>query len=185
MGQRMEDVPHVYGDDCLLKFAAGKTPKYVYARFIEIITCPGALFTAPNDRMFKLTQVDGQPCWWSLIIPGSWVVTFKYLPGPARSQLILSAPPNFLFFARVEPTYIDEGHVLHSDQVACAGFVHGIEGLGVVTWTQEATNLLESINMQRANDLFMEMRPVDDGSRVYKFCRLQDATNIAIKYDPD
>lgn len=37
--------------------------------------------------------------------------------------------------------------------------------------------------MEIANDLFMEMRPLEDGNRVYKFCKLEDATNIAILYD--
>ncbi|GAI90859.1 unnamed protein product, partial [marine sediment metagenome] len=32
MGQPMPDVPIEYGNDCLARFPAGKTPKYLYAR---------------------------------------------------------------------------------------------------------------------------------------------------------
>ena len=184
MGQRQDKDEIVYGDDCLAVFPEGETPMYVYARFSKIVTCPGALFTAPNDRTFKLTQVEDHPCWWSYIQPEAWVVTFRYLPSPSRTQLILSAPPNFLFFAKVEPTYIDEGVVLHNDQKACAGWVHGIEGIGIVTWQLETIRLLKLLNMKSLSDIFMEMRPLVDGYRVYKFCRLHDATNVKILYLP-
>ncbi|GAH76571.1 unnamed protein product, partial [marine sediment metagenome] len=33
-------------------------------------------------------------------------------------------------------------------------------------------------------DLFMELRPLPDGKLVYKFCRLRDATNIKILFEP-
>ena len=185
MGQLQNKTEIVYGNDCLAVFPAGKTPMYVYARFSKIVTCPGALFTAPNDRVFKLTQVEDHPCWWSYIQPEAWVVTFRFLPAPLESRLILSAPPSFLFFNGTEDYYVEEGHIFHSTHELCAGWVHGIEGIATVTWGLETMKLMELLNIKAANDLFMEMHPTENGSKVYKYCKLKDATNIAIEFEPD
>lgn len=184
MGQPMPDEPHKYGNDCLLKFDAGKTPKYLYARFSKIETCPLAPAIAPNDRTFTLTQHASIPCLWEHNGP-IWLVSFEFILVSVLSRLWLKhIATGSEYFLQDEPGYIDEGFVFHNGYVACAGVRQGIKGLGVVTWTQQATELLEKINMQRAADLFMELRPRADGKLVYKFCRLQDATNISILFEP-
>ncbi|GAI71523.1 unnamed protein product, partial [marine sediment metagenome] len=81
----MPDIPHEYGDDCLLKFEPGETPKYLYARFSKLETCPPPAPTAPNDRVFKLTQDPELPCCWEYF-SDEWYVSFEYLQDPDLSR---------------------------------------------------------------------------------------------------
>ncbi len=184
----MPDVPHIYGDDCLIGFPEGETPKYMYVRFSMLVKCPDPpdqpFTTPPNDRMFKLTQDLVKPCEWRYEGTG-WIVGFWYVtPGPDFIVFLEHVPDyRFYFWGRIAPP-VDEGEVYNNELVGCAPLQGATGGIAAVTWTQEATNLLKSINMQRADDLFMEMRPLVDGNKVYKFCRLQDATNIAIEFEP-
>lgn len=185
----MKDVPHIYGDDCLIGFPPDKTPKYMWARFSGIIKCssdPGSPWlTPPNDRVFKLEQSDIFPCRWECFT-GSWAVVF-YLPGtdPWGWLSLWQTPANAHFFTDTLDGPLDEGAVYHNREICGIGFAVAHNGIATVTWTREATNLLEALNIQRGNDLFMEMRPLADGNKVYKFCRLKDATNIAIQFEPD
>lgn len=185
MGQRMPPVPHIYGDDCYYGFPEGKTPKYVYARFSNIVKCPMGELSPPNDRMFKLTQTDRNPCLWEYYTP-PWHATFGYKRPPDQSFLFLYGPPKlWIYFMAREYIKPDEGTVYNSLNVLCEVEILGIGGIATVTWIHEATALLEAINMRRADDLFMEMRPLVDGNKVYKFCRLKDATNIKIEFEPN
>jgi len=191
------DVPEAFGiivvknvtlvnvtDDCLLKFEPGETPKYLYARFSKLETCPPPAPTAPNDRVFKLTQDPELPCCWEYF-SDEWYVSFEYLQDPDLSRLFIihQITMQWYFFDAVDG-HVDEGYVFHNDNTECFWDIGGIDGLGVITWTHQATELLEKINMERAQDLFMELHPLEDGKLVYKFCRLQDATNIAILFEP-
>lgn len=189
MGQRMSDVPHIYGDDCLIGFPEDETPKYLYVRFSEIVNCPGGppggFPIPPNDRLFKLTQNPLQPCQWIYSSP-EWYIQLLIAAGPLRIFLWLDAlETGTRVFYTEEEGALDEGTVYNNEMTECIEFVSGIGGIAAVTWTQEATNLLKSLNIKRADDLFMEMRPLVDGNKVYKFCRLRDATNIAIEFEPD
>lgn len=185
MGQRQNKTEIEYGDDCLLKFEAGKTPKYVYSRFSKLKTCPEPAPTAPNDRVFKLTQDEDLPCCWEYF-SDEWYVSFEYLDDPELSRLFIlhQITMQWYFFNAVEEL-VDEGHVFRNDNDECFWDIGAINGIGVVTWQLETIKILKSLNMKGMSDIFMEMRPLVDGNRVYKFCRLTDATNIAIEYEPD
>lgn len=184
----MDDEPIEYGDDCLLGFDPGKTPKYLYVRFSLVVKCPDVgpnpFEMPPNDRVFKLTQHVTNPCDW-VYLTTPWRVFFTVVPEPVRNWLLLADTPlgRWYFFDSVDGVP-DEGHVFHNWATVCDPGVPSIEGIAIVTWTKQATDILESINMEKAQDLFMEMRPLDDGKLVYKFCRLKDATNIAILFEP-
>ncbi len=185
MGQRMPDVPIEYGSDCLLKFNAGETPMYLYARFSKLEKCPAAVSTPPNDRMFKLTQAPGAPCLWAYDT-ATWYIWMEFIAFPVSTRLhILHRPSGDNYFTNQVMAYIDEGHVFTNEYNACGLQVGAIGGIGVVTWNPQATKLLKDINMKKAADLFMELRPLVNGKLVYKFCRLQDATNISILFEPD
>lgn len=188
MGQRMADKPIVYGDDCLAAFDAGKTPKYLYARFSQIVQCPdlppGPNFIPPNDRVFKLTQDEGVPCRWAYE-SSPWYVEFDVYSGPVRTVLyIRNMLSGTWYFSANETGPPDEGIVYNNTYFTCTTLVWGTGGIATVTWTPQATDLLASLNMAKANDLFMELFPRDDGKLVYKFCRLQDATNVKILFEP-
>lgn len=185
MGQPQSKTEIVYGDDCLLKFEAGKTPKYMYARSSDIKTCPPPTPTAPNDRVFKLTQDLVSPCVWEYVT-NTWYVSFTYLQDPNLSRLyIIHMLAMKWYFFNTVAELVDEGHIFHNDNVECFWDTGGIEGIGTVTWGLESLKLMGLLNIKTAKDLFMEMRPLEDGSKVYKYCKLKDATNIAIKFDPD
>jgi len=185
----MSDEPHIYGDDCLRGWEEGKTPKYLYVRFSKIVRCnddpaPDWLIP-PNDRMFKLTQSDRWSCLWEITTNG-WHILFDLQFDPPNAILWLEhVPDGLVYFYDVVGTPIDEGFVYTNRNPGCVFFGPTEGGIATVTWTQEATDLLEALNIQRADDLFMEMRPLVDGNKVYKFCRLRDATNISIEFEPD
>jgi len=189
MGQRMKDEPHIYGDDCLLAFPEDKTPKYLYARFSKIVQCPdlppGKAFIPPNDKTFKLTQDESVPCKW-VYERSPWYVRLDVFSGPVRAVLyIRNMLSGTCFFSADEAGKLEEGTIYNSDCFMCTPLIWGTGGIATVTWTQEATDLLKAINLERADDLFMELRPLADGNKVYKFCKLKDATNIAIEFEPD
>lgn len=184
MGQRMPDEPIEYDNDCVLKFPAGKTPKYVYARFINLVKCPAAALLPPNDRLFKLTQQPGVPCMWRYVT-APWTITFEFLTFPVATRLFILHPATGdMYFNDTTNMYEDEGFVFTNEYAACGLQVGAIGGIAVITWSPQATELLEAINMRKANDLFMELFPLADGKLVYKFCRLQDATNVKILFEP-
>ncbi len=184
----MKDEPIEYGNDCLLGFDPDKTPKYLYARFSKIVQCPdlppGPNFIPPNDRAFKLTQDAGVPCRWAYE-SSPWYVEFDVYSGPVRTVLyIRNMLSGTWYFSANESGPPDEDIVYESTYFTCTTLVWGIGGIAVVSWTPQATDILKLINMEKARDLFMEMRPRDDGKLVYKFCQLQDATNISILFEP-
>lgn len=189
MGHPMPDVPHIYGNNCLLGFPEGKTPKYMYARFSGMAYRPEwkpvRWHIPPNDRTFKLEQIEEDHCWWQYL-SDDWLIQFIIIAGPLRIEFfLLNNLDRSWYFAENPEGHIDEGTVYNNDDALYKPEYQSTDGIATVTWTQEATNLLKSINMQRADDLFMELRPLVDGNKVYKFCRLRDATNIAIEFEPD
>ena len=188
MGQRMKDEPIVYGDNCLRGFDAGKTPKYVYIRFSQIIKCPdtnGVQFEIPpNDRPFKLTQEEAHPCLWEITTTGWHVILDLQFDFPNTIVWLEHLPDGRVYFWDHPVTPIAEGTVYHNLNLDCLLFRASHSGIAVITWTPQATDLLKSINMAKGNDLFMELFPIDNGQLVYKFCRLKDATNVKILFEP-
>ncbi len=188
MGQRMKDEPIVYGADCLRGFDADKTPKYIYIRFSQIVKCPDwdevVYQIPPNDRVFKLTQDDVHPCLWEVTTTGWHVIFDLQFDYPDTIVWLEYIPDGKVYFFDVVPLPVEEGIVFHNNNTDCllGRSAHG--GIATVTWTPQATDILEAINMKKAYDLFMELRPLEDGKLVYKFCRLQDATNIKILFEP-
>lgn len=185
----MPDIPIEYGNDCHIAFDPGETPFNIYARFIGMVKCPDQppIFwsTPPNDRAFKLTQDPGIPCRWS-ISSGPWDVVFWMTPLPLRTTLTVQNNIDLGNYFTAQPLGIKaEGYVLHNEILSCQPWNGAHLGIGVVTWTPQATDILSAINLSKGYDLFMELRPRADGKLVYKFCRLKDATNIAILFELD
>jgi len=188
MGQRMPDEPIDYGNNCNVCFASGETPEYVYARFSLIDICTGVGFGTchhpPNDRTFKLTQVVGTPCSWRYQ-SALWNVYYQqWRISDGKGGLKIEDDLSRGVFEETVNACPPEGLVFHNTLGCVAGTTCGTGGIGVVTWTPQATDILESINLEKATDLFMELRPLANDKLVYKFCKLQDATNIAILFEP-
>lgn len=188
MGQRMEDKPIVYGSDCAQCWSAGLTPKYLYARFALVTKrtdhIPDVCSIPPNDVVFKLTQDPGEPCAW-FYDQGLWTVRFDLVNlGIGNTEFTLDDTIGNHYFHNRSDTCYPEGTVLHNDIPSDDPTACGFAGFGCVTWTPQATELLAAINLTKGYSLFMELRPRADGKLVYKFCRLQDATNISILFEP-
>jgi len=184
----MPPVPIEYGDDCGVCFASGETPEFVYIRFGLMEACNPVIVppcrTAPNDRPFKLTQVNGIPCQYRYDID-PWHVFWSFkVGGPPLGALQLRDWLNRIYFAAIPAQCLAEGTVIHNDIFGWVGNACVANGIAVVTWNPQATKLLADINMKKARALFMELRPIVDGKLVYKFCRLQDITNISILFEP-
>lgn len=188
MGQRMPDRPHASGDDCLC-WAPGETPAYVYIRFSGIINCdplpsPNCKIP-PNDHKFTLTQDAISPCYYKYESP-DWLVYAHLAWGvPIQTRIQLQDSGFRMYFLSLDPSCLPEGSVVFNT-LFCAPFgacAHG--GMAVITWTHQATELLEAINMQKEYGLFMELFPLVDGNLIYKFCRKRDATNVLIELEPD
>ncbi len=188
MGQRMPDEDIAYGNNCNIGFDPGETPLDVYARFIGMVQCPDNpptfYSTPPNDRVFRLRQDPGVPCRW-FIASDPWDVTFWMTPAPLRTSLFIQNNVDLGLYFSAQPLGIKaEGFVITNEILVCQPFFGAHLGIGVVTWTPQATALLEALNLKKGRDLFMELFPRDDGKLVYKFCRLRDSTNIKILFEP-
>lgn len=188
MGQRMSDKPMAYGDDCNIGFDPDETPLDVYARFIGMVKCPDnpptIYSTPPNDRTFRLHQDPGIPCRWA-VTSGAWDIVFWMTPLPLRTTLTIQNNVDLGNYFTAQPLGIKgEGFVITNEILACQPWTGAHLGIGVITWTPQATALLAAINLAKSKDLFMELFPREDGKLVYKFCRLKDATNIKILFEP-
>ncbi|MBA7570220.1 hypothetical protein ES708_11968 [subsurface metagenome] len=185
MGQRQDQTEIVYGDDCLIGFDPGKTPKCVYARFSKMVKCPDVTYAPPNDRVFKLTQAVANPCLW-VYYAGGWLINFTIVDAPLRTNIFLYNDFEELdYFSDTPEGPVEEGYVYHNDLEACNAIHAAHHGIAVVTWRLETIALMKVLNIEPAYDLFMEMRPLDDGNKVYKYCKLKDGTNIAIEFESD
>jgi len=188
MGQRMKDEPILYGADCLQCWEAEKTPKYLYARFAKVIRrtdlIPDVCKIPPNNQLFKLTQDPLEPCAWFYDQSG-WTVRFDLvMQGIGNTWLYLDDAVGNHYYSSTSASCYAEGTVLHNEFGPAEPFACGYNGIAVVTWTPQATKLLEDINLAKAHDLFMELFPLIDGKLVYKFCRVKDSTNIKILFEP-
>ncbi|MBA7713067.1 hypothetical protein ES703_122065 [subsurface metagenome] len=189
MGQRQDKTEIEYGNDCLIGWDAGKTPKHVYARFSMIVSCkdeiPPVEQSPPNDRVFKLTQVDGYPCDWEYF-KSPWWAYYIVRPSPLRTRIaLLELPTEFGHFLGEVNGAPDQARVYESWQTACIYPFAAKAGIATVTWQLETIKLMGLLNIKPQKDLFMEMRPTEDGKKVYKYCNLSEGTNIAIEYEPD
>lgn len=188
MGQSMPDEPIEFGNNCPLGFPAGQTPKFLYARHSGMIQCPKVIppftTTPPNGRVFKLEQVVGIPCRWEYV-GTEWFIQYTFATFPPRTILFLvNFDDGNTYFGDIVIGIPSESTVYHNDIVACDILFGAKDGIAVVSWTPQATQLLEDINMAKSADLFMELFPLEDGNLVYKFCRIAESTNIKILFEP-
>lgn len=195
MGQRTDDPEFEFGAACGLGFGLAaplwllnETPKFVYARFsmikrCDIPSCAGKPYP-PNDRVFRLEQEPGFPCWWTY--HGDWDVYWQFR----------SVPPTWIQFGLTHTGenlwyFYDDFNANNRDPrfthniLACTPFFDcGFDGVACIRWGPEAKHILNAINMTYEYDRFMELRPLDNGNMVYKFCRIKESTNIKILFDP-
>lgn len=188
MGQRQDKDEIVYGNPCPIGFPDGDTPKYLYVRFSQIIKCPDwppTFFeTPPNDHAFKLTQSETYACVWQ-VTTTDWNVVVDLQFNPTKIIFWLEhMPDGRVYFYSLTDTPLVEGKAYHNENLDCGIGYASVGGFATVTWRLQTLKVMGLLNIKTAKDLFMELRPRKDGKLVYKFCRLQDATNIAIEFEP-
>jgi len=195
MGQKQYLEEIAYGNNCLLGYnlaaplwLLGETPKYIYMRFSVIKKCNTEFCVgAPspwNDHCFKLTQSAVNPCKWTYT--NDWMVTWQ----------LVSVPPTYVHFelyhypseARYFYDYYnanDRDPRFTANTLGCEEiFTCGYNGIAIATWRLESIELMTALNIEKSNKILMEMRPLANGRKVYKFCGLRDSTNIAILLEP-
>jgi len=188
MGQRQDKTEIKYGDDCITCWEAGLTPKSVYVRLANVEKCSDAWCdgfpSPPNNHAFCLEQVPSFPCFYHYSGHG-WELTYR-----ARHTffypcgLWISSLPISRNYFHSETDIGTDCSAFFLNQNTCIFPNCGINGQAIVTDKLESIELLCALNIETSNDLFMEMSPLDDGSRVYKYCNLKVGTNVKIKLEP-
>lgn len=195
MGQKQNQSNYEAGDECSrcepVLWPVEGTPKLLYARFSEIVICSDEwCVNTPlgfNDHVFTLTQLDINPCFWQYQSENFWIeYNCDELP-EHKSHLYLDGFDgedwDGLFRSTTESG--EDCVTFFNNQLNCgAPHICGTGGYAIVTWRQESIDLIKSLNLEISNRLFMEMRPLADGKKVYKYCKLEDGTNVKILLEP-
>jgi len=188
MGQRQDKSDIEYGNDCLYCWEAGSTPKSVYVRLSEVEKCSDAwcdsLPSPPNNHVFRLEQSPIDSCLFCYF-GTSWNVRYHAIHSyyEACRLWVWHVPWTSHYFYSATELGVNCAAFFYNQNI-CVNPHCGLGGYGIVTDKLESIDLLSALNIELAGDLFMEMVPLDDGSRVYKYCKLKDGTNIKIKLEP-
>lgn len=179
--------PIEYGFDCtacLSCFPPGKTPKYVTARFSNIIKCgPGPLPEPPNNQNFILTQTGiYAPCEWSNYKHGEtpeWkVYYYAGWGGDDRSVLGMGYTP---MPCPVFNAYTEEQCATGFpwNFIYCPDNFYG-EGMGVVSFTADPAPeiLTETMGFHPGINNLYEKTPTIADLADYRIANKLDKTNI-------
>ncbi|GAI49491.1 unnamed protein product, partial [marine sediment metagenome] len=101
MGEQMDGTQLEYGNDCGC-FSAGKTPKYVYVKFLDLIDCqnppPFPSFPPPNGITIRLIQDPIAACLYE-ISRGEFNIRFYMQnPPPAEGTLFMNDSNGWILF---------------------------------------------------------------------------------------
>lgn len=184
MGVRINE--YDYGDNCGLCFPAGLTPEFIMASFTEIK--PGSIYNpalhdaAPN-RIFKLTQSVGDPCFWS-IQDGTYWITF-HIQAANTSIRILNDTGIFTFFetlglptctwAEANDTINPVGNIYYGGRFQLAW----APPTGVVS----LRNAVENMGIDPDDDIWVDWYPKDDDTMIVRAIRGGDGTRILGEHD--
>lgn len=105
----------------------GVTPKYVEARFVGIVCCPGIPGPAPN-RVFLLEQNAVNPCQWDAGFP---IDIFRWRLEAARSYLLLMEGGFNWFNSYPHLTCLD---FFLNENVCSINLAVGFSGFAQVFW---------------------------------------------------
>lgn len=195
MGQKQHLEEYLAGNECAgckdILWPVKGTPKYIYVRFALVELCPDAWCIAQpygfNDHAFKLTQMSIDPCFWQYE-SSKWFIEYNCDELPQhRTHLYLDGfnGNDWDGIFRSTTEYGVKCVTFFNNQLNCgAPHICGTGGYAIVTWREESITLMSALNMEKSNKVLMEMRPLADGKKVYKYCRLKDGTNVKILLEP-
>lgn len=169
---------------CLFCMPIGKTPKYITARFSEIIKCgPGPLPDPPNNQNFILTQTGiSAPCEWSNYLHGetpTWKVYYYAGWGDDdRSVLGMGYTPSSV---PVFNAYTEEqcATIFPANFIYCPDNFYG-EGMGVVSFTADPAPeiLTETMGMHPGPANVYEKTMTIADLADYRIANKLDKTNV-------
>lgn len=159
------------------------TPKFMYAFFSDLITCPGQQ-EAPNGQAFMLTQNTTFPCRWRNVgTTGPWDVELIVSPIGIHSDVIMSNGGLFYMIARNAGVVV-EYKTYTNNIIACVGGIAGHSGTCFVFWLDIADQQVLDLNLPFDEDgLFLEVFNVNDTSKVHRFANSSFHLNDKILFD--
>jgi len=169
------------GNDCLTCWAAGETPKYIYANFANIKKGYDWLpwLPEPPNGLFQLEQLT--PCLWQLSF-GIFAIEFSISAGNSITKIS-------------SPATIPED-IFENSRAACAWFFEndnnwpaGVDFYGGFCQVffrtlsnspslQKHCNLL---NIKNDENTFADFFPVDADNTVVRIASIPESINIKIK----
>lgn len=133
---RPTPMPPEAGDPCDkcdgILWEAGKTPRFAYATFTGVETCPGATNDFINDT-YVLEQDEYQPCQWYLSTR-SYGITYYIGTVDSEVKVRETANPSKTYFVSTDKPKC--GTTFLNDQVACAGYDIGKNGSCEISFPQ-------------------------------------------------
>lgn len=176
-------LPPEIGGECAHWPVPAETPRYIFAMFygIERGNNPGAK-QPPNGHVFRLTQVDGQPC---LFVFENIAMDWRVELGidPAQTWILLRTPevfPDYYFYDGPFESPPDEYYLFHNDYIWPFNN-WGWDGHCIIFWDDPFVLVPHDLGLDYLPDLMLEVFS-DDNNEIYlKYCSLQGHVNITIK----
>jgi len=171
------------GNDCAC-FAAGETPKHVFASVTGIKIGDGHMFEDPGcpNGLIALTQVIGHNCRWSFTGP-VWHWEYNASPGAATFNIVDLY--NEFGFATAGLAHCATGG---GSIITNGGLVKWFGGDFQIAWTPGAGSpwlpgVADKLNVTRTPDTKMDFWPVDDTYMGTRIVKKSEQTNVLIKYN--
>lgn len=171
-----------YDDDCLLCYAAGHTPRFLYAEFHGMSWSPLAGAHEPWPTSIIIEQDENWPCSWYGIDENGWSAEYMAQAGP-WSQLNLWHGPHHFFenFPGIDCqlSFANGFTEEHPGDWAYGGY-------GVVSAYPDPTTLLllETYNLNAMLGTKYEKFTLEDGKVVYMFANPPTPMTNRVLYDP-
>lgn len=178
MGTPIEEIE--YGNDCLLGWEAGNTPKFVYVMFDGVkLGFPVGSKQVPNGVLFKCEQKVGVPCQWfyNEVGPG-WMVDVKITADPFRSHISMTYVVGMSHFTGWVPGAFAE-HDIFLNTYHDPWRFRGVDGVATIFWMESALELIDAFLLP-ASGTFLEFFLKDESVPAYKFCNIRLGMNFVL-----
>lgn len=175
-----------FGVNCMC-WPPGRTPKYLYAAFTDIVKChPPAGALAPPNRSFVLTQVPAQPCQW-IYVDADWYVAYFVFAG---QSFLYAQSVVYVVFAFHSVANLPCQFVFANQNICSALPGPPVWGGGLGMVFSRGNEPLPSFqdfaalcNLIADDKAKCEFWPVSDRQVMLRYARQQSPTNILMKID--
>lgn len=184
MGEDPTD-PDLYGDDCDA-WPAGKTPKFLWASFSNIVDCNPAV--NPNkghiNRIIKMTQDGVSPCKYAGTDAAGFRAGYVAHGLGGNSELRFWFGADQYFFHA--PAGI--GQTFFTNQLLCGLGAFGENGIGQIAWLEEdeapsIKTIMSKIALPNEEPTVFHYWPVASDKMIVRFANKNDKTSIYVETD--